>query len=90
MANVRAIHSVGSSVTTFLRNTYPPIFDGRPMPACSFELLSCGQLAGTIDDETRIGLLLYRVTMNEHARQTRPPRAQSRRPARCRSTCTTC
>ncbi len=77
MANLRAIHSVGSSVATFLRNTYPQTFDGQPMPACSFELMSCGQLAGTTDDETRIALLLYRVTMNEHARQTRLPRAQS-------------
>lgn len=77
MANVRAIHSVGSSVATFLRNTYPQQIDGQPMPTCSFELMSCGQLAGTIDDETRIGLLLYRVTMNEHARQQRPPRAAS-------------
>ncbi len=72
MANVRAIHSVGSSVTTFLRNTYPANLDGQPMPACGFELLSCGQLAGPVDDDTRIGLLLYRVTMNEHARQARP------------------
>lgn len=77
MANLRAIHSVGSSVTTFLRNTYPQSLDGQAMPACSFELMSCGQLAGTTDDETRIALLLYRVTMNEHARQLRPPRAQS-------------
>jgi hypothetical protein len=73
MANVRAIHSVGSSVTTFLRNTYPATLDGRAMPACTFELLSCGQLAGTLDEDTHIGLWLYRVTMNEHARQLRSP-----------------
>ena len=79
MANVRAIHSVGSSVTTFLRNTYPTMLDGRPMPACSFELLSCGQLAAPIDEDTHIGLLLYRVTMNEHARQLRA--GSSPRPA---------
>lgn len=72
MANVRAIHSVGTSIATFLRNTYPATLDGQAMPGCSFDLLSSGQLAGTIDEETRIGLLLYRVTMNEHARQTRP------------------
>ena len=71
MANIRAIHSVGSSVTTFLRNTYPAAEGGQPMPACRFELLSCGQLAGPIEDDTHIGLLLYRVTMNEHARQSR-------------------
>lgn len=72
MANVRAIHSVGTSIVTFLRNTYPAMLDGQPMPGCAFELLSSGQLAGPIDEATRIGLLLYRVTMNEHARQTRP------------------
>lgn len=71
MANVRAIHSVGSSVTTFLRNTYPATLDGQPMPACGFELLSCGQLAAPVEEDTHIGLLLYRVTMNEHARQPR-------------------
>ena len=72
MANVRAIHSVGTSIVTFLRNTYPVTLDGQPMPGCTFELMSCGQLASTIGEDTRIGLLLYRVTMNEHARQTRP------------------
>ena len=71
MANVRAIHSVGSSVATFLRNTYPATQGGQAMPACAFELLSCGQLAGPVEEDTRIGLWLYRVTMNEHARQLR-------------------
>lgn len=72
MANVRAIHSVGTSIVTFLRNTYPPLLDGQAMPGCGFELLSSGQLAGPVDEATHIGLLLYRVTMNEHARQLRP------------------
>ena len=72
MANVRAIHSVGSSVTTFLNNTYPAELDGRPMPACRFDLLSCGELAAPVAEDTHVGLLLYRVTMNEHARQARP------------------
>jgi hypothetical protein len=74
MANVRAIHSVGASIVTSLRNAYPAMLDGQAMPGCVFELMSCGQLAGAIDEDTRIGLLLYRVTMNEHARQTRPVR----------------
>lgn len=72
MANVRAIHSVGTSIVTFLRNTYPTTLDGQAMPGCSFDLLSSGELAGDLGDATRIGLLLYRVTMNEHARQIRP------------------
>jgi len=33
---------------------------------------SSGELAGTIDETTRITLYLYRVTVNEHNRQQRP------------------
>ena len=73
MANVFAIHSVGSSIVTFLRNTYPQQADGRTMPTCSFELTSGGQLAGDIDETTHLSLYLYRVTVNEHSRQTRRP-----------------
>lgn len=68
MANIRAIHSVGSSLVTFLRNTYPDTLDGEAMPNCDFELLSCGQVAAGVEEGTRIGLLLHRVTVNEHAR----------------------
>ena len=71
MANVFAVHSVGSSITTFLRNTYPAQIAGRDMPACGFELSSSGQLAGDISEATRITLYLYRITVNEHSRQTR-------------------
>ena len=75
MANVLAIHSVGNSIVTYLRNTYPTLIAGRPTPACMFELISCGQLAGEIEETTRITLLLHRVTVNEHARQSRAARA---------------
>lgn len=68
MANIRAIHSVGSSLVTFLRNTYPDTLDGEAMPTCDFDLLSCGQVAAGVEEGTRIGLLLHRVTVNEHAR----------------------
>src|SRR5262245_2559397 len=71
MANVLAIHSVGNSIVTFLRNTYPQQIGGRAMPGCSFELLSSGQLAGEIEETTRITLYLYRITVNQHCRQTR-------------------
>lgn len=71
MANVFAVHSVGSSIATFLRNTYPQQIGGRNMPACGFELTSSGQLAGEISETTHITLYLYRVTVNEHSRQTR-------------------
>ena len=49
MANVFGVHSVGSSIVTFLRNTYPGEIDGRALPACAFELVSAGQLAGEIE-----------------------------------------
>jgi len=71
MANVFAVHSVGSSITTFLRNTYPQQIAGRSMPACGFELTSSGQLAGDISETTHITLYLYRITVNEHSRQSR-------------------
>jgi hypothetical protein len=71
MANVFAIHSVGNSIVTYLRNSYPQEIAGTPMPACAFDLVSCGQLAGDFEETTRITLLLHRVTVNEHARHYR-------------------
>lgn len=81
MANVRAIHSVGNSIVTFLRNTYPQQINGTDMPACTFELVSSGQLAGDIDEATHVTLYLYRVTVDEHSRQTRRPGASNASPA---------
>ncbi len=71
MANVYAIHSVGSSIMTFLRNTYPKQLAGHAMPACQFELVSSSQLAEGLEEGTRITFYLYRITVNEHSRQTR-------------------
>jgi len=71
MANVLAIHSVGNSIATFLRNTYPQQIGERPLPSCGFELTSSGQLAGDISETTHVTLYLYRVTVNEYSRQTR-------------------
>ena len=73
MANVLAFHSVGNSIVTYLRNTYPQQVGGIAMPACSFELISCSQLASSTDEATRLTLLLYRTTVNEHTRQCRAP-----------------
>ncbi|WP_341679322.1 DUF4255 domain-containing protein [Niveibacterium sp. SC-1] len=81
MANVFAVHSVGSSIMTFLRNTYPANLDGRPMPACGFELVSSGQLAGDIEETTHLSLYLYRLTVNEHGRPLRRPAAPNDAPA---------
>jgi len=81
MANVLALHSVGNSMVTYLRNSYPQEVAGVTMPGCSFELVSCGQLAGVIEESTRITLLLYRTTVNEHARQARSPARSADGPA---------
>lgn len=77
MANVFAIHSVGNSIAAFLRNTYPQQINGTDMPTCSFELVSSGQLAGDIDESTRVTLYLYRLTINEHSRQARRSGSES-------------
>src|SRR5918994_7502998 len=68
MANVFAIHSVGNSIVTYLRNSYPRALAGQDMPDCSFDLVSSGELAGEPGDATRITLYLYRITVNEHSR----------------------
>ncbi|WP_372657307.1 DUF4255 domain-containing protein [Hydrogenophaga sp.] len=81
MANVFAIHSVCSSIATFLQNTYPVSSGGQPMPACTFEVLSSNQMAGTQDDNNRVSLYLYRVTVNEHSRHQRPGRMPQANPA---------
>lgn len=72
MANIQAIHSVGSSIVTYLRNAYPASVGTQAMPGCDFALLSSGELAGTLDEGPRLTLYLYRVTVNEHNRQQRP------------------
>ncbi|HQZ02047.1 MAG TPA: DUF4255 domain-containing protein [Thauera sp.] len=77
MANVFGVHSVGSSITTFLRNTYPAEIGGRALPACDFELVSAGQLAGELEEGNRITLFLYRIMVNEHARQSAHLRGSS-------------
>ena len=80
MANVFAIHSVGNSIVTYLRNSYPQALAGLDMPACAFELVSSGELAGEPGDGTRITLYLYRITVNEHSRQVHAASAATARP----------
>lgn len=66
MANYFAIHSVGSSLITYLRNTYPePLRSDYP---CEFRLLSSGELADPSDFGTAVSLYLYRITVDEHLR----------------------
>jgi hypothetical protein len=80
MANVFAIHSVGNSIVTYLRNSYPRALAGIDLPECTFELTSSGELAGEPGDATRITLYLYRITVNEHSRQVHAAAASSARP----------
>ncbi len=80
MANVFAIHSVGNSIVTYLRNSYPQALAGLDMPDCAFELVSSGELAGEPGDATRITLYLYRITVNEHSRQLHAASASTARP----------
>jgi hypothetical protein len=66
MANLLAVHSVGQSLITYLRNSYPePLQAQHP---CTFSLLSSGELTRTEDLPTALSLFLYRVTLNEHLR----------------------
>ncbi len=82
MANVFAIHSVGNSIATFLQNTYPTTLAGRNLPQCAFAPISSGELAADTDPTgTRMLLYLYRVTVNEHSRQTRAPSRPNATPA---------
>jgi hypothetical protein len=66
MANLLAIHSVGASLITFLRNSYPePLRTRHP---CDFRLLSSGELNEADNMETSLTLFLYRVNVDEHLR----------------------
>ena len=71
---------MGNSIVTYLRNSYPQALAGLDMPACAFELVSSGELAGEPGDATRITLYLYRITVNEHSRQVHAASAATARP----------
>jgi len=66
MANYFGIHSVGDSIMTFLRNTYPePLRTEYP---CEFRLLSSGELDNSEDIGTAVTLYMYRAVTDEHLR----------------------
>ena len=81
MANVLAMHSVCSSIATFLNNTYPAATNGQTMPTCDFEVLSSQEMSVAPTEGSRVSLFLYRATVNEHSRQQRPSRAPNALPA---------
>jgi uncharacterized protein DUF4255 len=66
VANVLAVHSVGASLATYLRNSYPS--DLRVQHPCDFRLVSSSDLVGTPEFGTTLSLYLFRVTQNEHLR----------------------
>lgn len=70
MANLFAIHSVGASLMTYLRNAYPePLRSDHP---CDFRLLSSAEIDEAENIGTAITLYLYRVTTDEHLRNLPP------------------
>src|SRR5262249_43318881 len=66
MANISAVHSVGLSLTSSLRNAYPATL--RAQHPCDIRLISSGELAGEDDPTAALTLFLHRVTINEHLR----------------------
>jgi hypothetical protein len=72
MANVHAVHSVGQSLITWLRNAYPA--ELREVTECEFVLLSSGEMGGKEERGPAVSLWLYRVTPNVHLRNA-PRRA---------------
>jgi hypothetical protein len=71
MANYNAIHSVGNSLRLFLQNRYPASLKAEH--DVTFELLSSAQLGAETEPVDVLGLYLYRVTVNEHLRNTPRP-----------------
>ena len=73
MANVYAIHSVGTSIADYLAKTYPKeLSDAHP---CQFRVISSFELSKSEDfaSTTTLTLFLYRVTINEQLRNTAKP-----------------
>jgi hypothetical protein len=69
MSNVRSLHSVGDSITTWLSNEYPD--DMREDFPCEFVLASSAAMGDPKFDDATLSLFLYRVTMNQHLRGVR-------------------
>lgn len=73
MANIGAILSVSNSIIKFLESSYART--GSDEHAATFRLLSSGNLAEeSLDVDGVVSLYLYRVSVNDHLRNTRPQR----------------
>jgi hypothetical protein len=76
MANLHAIHSVGHSLVTWLRNAYPA--ELREVTECEFLLLSSGEMGSKEERGPAVSLWLWRVTPNPHARSAAHPGSAAR------------
>ncbi len=77
MANLEAIHSFGASLISYLRNAHQAAFGEED--AFTFQLISSGEMALLENDgmDNTVTLYLYRITMNEHLRNTAHPNRPS-------------
>ncbi len=77
MAGLLAIHSVGSSIATWLRNRYPAELNA--LQSCSFRLLSSSELAQLDESpgEATCALYLHRIGHDPVARHMRPSGTRS-------------
>lgn len=68
MTSVQAVHAVGESIVTHLRQSYPQ--ELRDIHPCDFALVSTSKLASFKDDPpgTSLALLLYRISINHDLR----------------------
>lgn len=72
MANHLGLHSLAESIVTRLRNAYPQAL--RDRHPCSFRLMSSAAMAQVPDEGSSVlSLYLFRVSIDPHARNVRPP-----------------
>ena len=78
MTNYFGVHSVGDSLITFLRDTYPePLRTAYP---CEFKLISSGELDQSDDMGTAVTLYLYRVDIDRSMRNAPDAQRPGARP----------
>ncbi len=78
MANVSAAHLIGESLTYYLTHSYPKSLSDQFK--CEFKQMIPGELPDKTPATSTAGLILYRVSWNEHLRQARSPSTKARMP----------
>lgn len=78
MANVRALHLVGESLTFFLKNSYPKSLSDDVK--AEFKQFTTGAVPDKTPATSTVALVLYRVGWNEHLRQRRAASSGARVP----------